>query len=183
MTASTERAVDSPAAAVERLGTDDWRAAYDALDAGLERAQSEPEPRADLLDAVLAGFDHTDPDVRKWCVALMDHHATARCIEPLRRSLHDPMTPVRRHAVHSVGCQSCKDDPLDIGVVGLLIERIEQDTSIRVRRAATHMLGNQPPDEDAREFLDDLLGRAGDEKLRRNARWAREQHRSGTAGE
>lgn len=160
---------------VERLGTDGWEDARDELDAALETADAER--RDALLDAVLEGFDHPDPDVRKWCVALMDHHATPECVDPLVAALEDPIAAVRRHAVHSVGCQSCKDDPLDLDVVVVLVEQVRTDDSVRVRRAAAHMLGTQPPDERAATFLADLLERANDEKLRRNARWAREQHR------
>lgn len=159
---------------IAHLGTDEWETAYDQLESHLENASSERTER--LLGVVIDGFDHENPQVRKWCIALMDHHATERCIDPLIETLDDPKAAVRRHAIHSVGCQSCKDDPLDLDVVGLLIERIRADSSIRVRRAATHMLGNQAPDERARAFLAGLSESAGDEKLRGNALWALDQH-------
>lgn len=159
---------------VARLGTDEWQTAYDRLDAHLDAAG--PDRVQETLDIVVDGFDHDRPQVRKWCVALLDHHATSACLDPLAAMLEDPKAPVRRHAVHSVGCQSCKDEPVDLDVVGLLIERVETDPSVRVRRVATHMLGNQPPDERAGAFLADLAESADDEKLRRNARWARDQH-------
>lgn len=158
---------------IAQFGTEDWKDAYERVEMLLENA--DPERTEQLLTAVVDGFDHENPAVRKWCIALMDHHATAACIDPLIDMLNDPKTAVRRHAVHSIGCQSCKDDPLDIDVVGLLIERADRDMSIRVRRAAIHMLGNQPPDERAEQFLTQLLQNAGDEKLRRNAKWALEQ--------
>lgn len=161
----------SPAVLVARLGTGDWEAARDRLDDRLERDDDT------ALEAVLDGMNHADPDVRKWCVALMDHHATPRCVPELVDALEDPAADVRRHAVHGVGCQSCKPDPLDLDVVGLLIERIRTDSSIRVRRAAAHMLGNQPPSDRARAFLAGLVDRADDGTLRRNARWALDQHR------
>lgn len=168
--------IDSPEPAdlVSRLGTDEWEAAREELDSSLDAAG--PDRTEHLLEAVIDGFDHDDPQVRKWCVALMDHHATESCIDPLREMLHDPRAAVRRHAVHSIGCQSCKADPLDLDIIDLLIERVRTDSSIRVRRAATHMLGNQPPDERARAFLADLSERASDETLQRNADWAHEQH-------
>ncbi len=158
---------------IAQLGTEEWEAAFERIETLLENAG--PERTEHLLIAIVEGFDHEDPDVRKWCVALMDHHATPACIDPLIEMLDDPRTAVRRHAVHSIGCQSCKDDPLDIDIVGLLIERVTQDTSVRVRRAAVHMLGNQPPDERAEQFLTKLLHSAGDEKLLRNAQWALDQ--------
>lgn len=165
---------DEVADLIAQFATEDWEAAYERIEMLLENANSERTEQ--LLRAVVEGFTHETPDVRKWCVALMDHHATQACVDPLIDMLEDPKTAVRRHAVHSIGCQSCKDSPLDIDVVGLLIERVDRDTSIRVRRAAVHMLGNQPPDERAEQFLTQLLQTADDEKLCRNAQWALEQH-------
>jgi HEAT repeat protein len=161
---------------IAQFGTEDWEDAYERAETLLENAG--PDRTDQLLRVVVNGFDHENADVRKWCVALMDHHATTACVDPLIDTLEDPKTAVRRHAVHSIGCQSCKDDPLDIDIIGLLIERADRDASIRVRRAAAHMLGNQSPDQRAEQFLTDLLKNAGDEKLRRNARWALEQHSS-----
>lgn len=158
---------------IARFGTEDWQDAYETMEGRLEAAG--PGRTEQLLETVIRGFDHENPDVRKWCVALLDHHATADCLEPLIETLEDPKTAVRRHAVHSIGCQSCKEDPLDVDVVGLLVERAASDASIRVRRSAVHMLGNQPPEERAAQFLTELLETTGDEKLRRNAQWALDQ--------
>lgn len=61
-------------------------------------------------------------------------------------ALDDPMANVRRVAVHSIGCQECKQQELDLDVVALLIRQLERDPSVKVRRVCAHMLGNQPPD-------------------------------------
>ena len=83
--------------------------------------------------------------------------------------LRDPKSDVRLWAVHSLACDHCKEDvscPVD--VVPLLIERIELDESIRVRRMATIMLGTDYPDRRAAPVLMSLLEEE-DRKLRFHA--------------
>ena len=122
---------------VDLLGRKDgWRVAY---------ARLNNAGHAALVD-VLDGLAHRDRGVRKWCAALLDHHADERCAAGLVRALSDPAADVRRHAVHAIGCQSCKTSPLPLDVVALLIERASRDTSVRVRRSAAHLLGLQPAD-------------------------------------
>lgn len=72
-------------------------------------------------------------------------------------------------AVHSVACDRCKEDENPIDVVPLLIERIEIDESIRVRRMATTMLAYGTPDERAVPVFQDLLENETDRKLRFHA--------------
>jgi HEAT repeat protein len=142
-----------------------WQSAYPILDSAGKLA---------LID-ILEGLEHPDWQVRKWCTALLDHHADQRCIQPLVRRLTDPYADVRRHAVHSIGCQPCKDDSLCIDIVSLLIERALNDASIRVRRSAVHMLGNQPYDTRALETLEYMIGKEKDSKLLSNAMWSLKQ--------
>jgi HEAT repeat protein len=156
---------------VARLGTADWPAAYRHLD-GAGR---------DALEALVAGLAHPHPDVRKWSAALLDHHADGRCLPGLVALLADPVAAVRRHALHSLGCQPCKPAPLPLDVVPLLLERARSDRSVRVRRAAVHQLGCQPPDGRAAEALRQLAGADADAKLRRIARWGLSRH-AGAAG-
>lgn len=156
-------------AAVERLATvDGWRTAYPLLDRAGRAA----------LEAVIAGLAHPHPKVRQWCAALLDHHADARCLPGLVRLLDDPVAGVRRHALHSLGCQPCKPAPLAVDVVPLLLRRAAEDPSVRVRRAAAHLLGCQPPDARAADGLSAIAATAADAKLRRNAQWALAQHTS-----
>jgi HEAT repeat protein len=150
-------------AAVEQLATvEGWRAAYPQLD------EAGPAAR----EAVVRGLVHPHPRVRQWCAALLDHHADERCVPALLRLLDDPVAGVRRHALHSLGCQPCKPAPLRIDVVPLLLRRATQDTSVRVRRAAAHLLGCQPPDGRAAAGLRALAAGDPDPKVRRNAQWA-----------
>jgi HEAT repeat protein len=144
---------------------DGWQTAYPILDKAGKLA----------IDAILEGLESQDWRIRKWCTALLDHNADQRCIEPLVCRLTDSYADVRRHAVHSIGCQSCKDESLCLDIIALLIERAMKDTSILVKRSAVHMLGNQPYDVRATEALTYMIGHEKDKKLLFNATWSLKQ--------
>jgi len=132
---------------------------------------------AAALDALVEGLSHSDWRVRKQCAGLMDHLGDDRCVEPLRRTLNDPIAGVRRLAIHALGCQPCKAAPLAADIVSLLIERALSDPSIRVRRVAVHMLGLQPYDGRAVEALETTLAQETDPGLLSRARYALNEHR------
>src|SRR6187200_2353541 len=83
---------------VERLGSPVWSESSAAISALLSHG-------AACLDALVEGLSHPDTQIRLWCADLMDHLADERCSDPLTRALDDPSPDVRRHAVHSLGCQ------------------------------------------------------------------------------
>src|SRR2546430_948702 len=120
--------------AICQLGTAEWATGFRVLDSAGVAAVPDILWGATLPNAV----------IRKWCVALLDHHGDRASVPVLLRLLSDPSPTVRRHAVHSIGCQRCKPEPLDCAVVDLLLDRIEHDPSPRVRRVAAHQLGCQP---------------------------------------
>lgn len=128
------------------------------------------------LPDILVGLEHSDWRIRKWCTAFLDHNADKTCSDGLQSALNDPVAEVRRHAVHSIGCQSCKPSMLRIDVVAALIRSVEYDPSIRVRRVAAHMLGCQPPDSRAKRALLRIVAREKDSKLLTNAEWALTKH-------
>lgn len=121
---------------------------------------------------LVAGATHSRPRVRAACVALMDHLADERCCKSLEQALRDASPLVRRHAVHAVGCQRCKVQPLSIDVVAALIERVQNDSSPRVRRVAIHQLGLQPRDARAIQVLKNVIAESQDEGLVSRARHA-----------
>lgn len=114
---------------------------------------------------LVSGAIHPRPRVRAACIALMDHLADERCCQPLRLALRDVSPLVRRHAVHSLGCQRCKVRPLSIDVVGALVERVLVDSSPRVRRVAAHQLGLQPYDPRAAKALGHVIAGSQDAAL------------------
>lgn len=132
----------------------------------------EPE-----IETLLLEMQDADPKVRARATGLLDHLADDRCVDPLQRALQDPSPLVRRHAVHSIGCQQCKVSPLQTDVVGLLLERALHDKSIRVRRVAVHQLGLQAQDTRAIAALETILASDHDQKLLSRAQFALKNQR------
>jgi len=132
----------------------------------------------EALPAVREGFGHDHWQVRKWCAMCLDQIADGESLAALVPLLRDPKSDVRLWAVHSIACDHCKDGqgcPVD--VVPHLIERIEVDDSVRVRRMATIMLGTDQLDVRAVPALEKLRG-AEDAKLRRHAERTLETYRA-----
>jgi HEAT repeat protein len=155
---------------VDALGSPSWSVRAKAVDA-LQALGDVAVP------SLVAGTTHPDARVRAESVALMDHLADARCLDPLVAALHDRSAHVRRLAVHAIGCQRCKIAPLALDIVGLLVERALEDPSPRVRRVAVHQLGLQPADQRAILALETVLHGATDEALRSRAEFALAQQR------
>lgn len=130
-----------------------------------------------LAEALKAMAD-PDPKVRAYATGLLDHLATEACVAPLTKALADPSAHVRRLAVHSLGCQDCKVAPLEVDIVGLLVDRALHDSSIRVRRVTVHQLGLQPHDPRAVSALETILARDQDAKLRSRAEFALKNQRT-----
>ena len=122
------------------------------------------------LPAVRQGLKHGNWQVRKWSAICLDQFADEETLAALVPLIRDPKAQVRLWAVHSVACDHCKDGascPVD--VVPLLIERVEVDESIRVRRMATIMLTSDFADERAVPVLRRILETEEDRKLRHHA--------------
>ncbi len=159
---------------VESLSADDFATRHAAADRLFGQGRA-------ALDAILGGMAHPNPKVRSHCVGLLDHLADARCVEPLRVALRDPVADVCRHAVHSISCQRCKPAPLKMDVTGHLIERALTDPSVRVRQVAAHALGHQAPDPRAVAALRTILRGHSNAKLLSRARYSLDQHERGLA--
>jgi HEAT repeat protein len=120
-------------------------------------------------DAVREGLANANWQVRRWCAIWLDHFADAESLEALVPLLHDPKSKVRLFAVHSLACDRCKDGDNPLDVVPLLIERIRNDESIRVRRHAVAMLAHYHAHAHLEGFFRDLLDTETDAKLRKHA--------------
>ena len=120
--------------------------------------------------AVREGLRHGHWQVRKWCAAFLDHHADPETIPELLPLLHDPKSDVRLWAVHSLSCDRCKVDENPVDFVPHLVERIECDESIRVRRMAVLMLTIHPDIRSVGVFKR-ILAEESDHKLRKHAEW------------
>lgn len=131
-----------------------------------EAYQSLVELGAGALPALRKGLRSENWQVRRWSAICLDQVADADALLDLVPLLRDPKSKVRLWAVHSIACDHCKEDvhcPID--VVPLLIERIETDDSVSVRRMAVIMLAAEFKDARAVPVLARLLRSETDRKL------------------
>ncbi len=123
-----------------------------------------------VLPGVRDGLTHADWHVRQWCALVADNFADAETLHSLVPLLRDPKSAVRVWAVHSLACESCKEGPNPIDAVPLLLERIECDESIKVRRHAVAMLAHhRTPDARVLALFKRILAAEEDRKLRLHA--------------
>lgn len=125
---------------------------------------------AEAIPVLREGLRSEHWEVRYWCAVCLDQVADAEALEALVPLIRDPHSKVRLWAVHSVACDHCKEDvrcPVD--VVPMLIERVETDENMRVRRMAVIMLGSDCADPRAVSVLERLLREEHDRKLRLHA--------------
>jgi HEAT repeat protein len=105
-------------------------------------------PSQHAVDAILDGLRDPSPQVRWWCVQLLDHLRDARAIEGLVPMLDDPVPRVRRNAAHALGCVACKPDwsgELPTEVFAKLAEMAATDENDKVRAEARRTLACRPP--------------------------------------
>lgn len=124
----------------------------------------------EVLPDIRAGLRHANWQVRRWCALFTDNFADAETLRAVVPLVHDPRSQVRLWAVHSLSCESCKDGPNPIDPIPLLLERIELDESIRVRRQAVAMLAHhRAPDPRVPPVFRRILADEEDRKLRLHA--------------
>jgi HEAT repeat protein len=122
------------------------------------------------LPIVREGLRNANGNVRRWCAIFIDNFADAESIHALVPLLKDPKADVRVWAVHSLSCETCKDGPNPIDAIPLLLDRIELDESIRVRRQAVAMLAHhRAPDARVLPVFRKILTEEDDRKLRLHA--------------
>ena len=121
------------------------------------------------LPAVTEGLGHGNWQVRRACAIWFDHNGTPESLPRLIPLLRDPKRQVRLFAIHSLACDQCKEGENPVDAVRLLMERIREDESIRVRRHATSLLAWQHAHPDLEGFFLDLLETETDPKLHK---WA-----------
>ena len=124
----------------------------------------------EAVPAIRAGLGHSDANIRRWCASLADNFADAELFRALIPLLNDPQAEVRVWAVHSLSCETCKDGPNPIDAIPLLLDRIESDVSMKVRRQAVSMLAHhRSPDVRVLPVFKRLLAEESDRKLRLHA--------------
>ena len=133
----------------------------------------------EALPAVREGLQHSNWHIRQWSAILADNFADGETLRALTRLLHDPKAEVRVWAVHSLSCDRCKDGPNPVDAVPLLLERIERDSSIKVRRQAVAMLAHHlTPDPRVLPMFRKIISEQDDAKLRLHAERGLKRYRT-----
>jgi HEAT repeat protein len=124
----------------------------------------------EALPAVREGLKDANWHIRHWSAVFADNFADAETLQALVPLLRDPKAQVRLWAVHSLSCESCKDGPNPIDAVPLLLERIESDASLKVRRQSVAMLAHhRSPDVRVLAVFKRIMAEQTDRKLRLHA--------------
>ena len=125
------------------------------------------------VDALLRGLKHRRAKVRQTSVAVMDHlgeNFESRCYPAILPLLKDDVPKVRKTAVHAIACQRCHLPPADIDVPALLIDMLNTDDSIAVRRGAIQALAEYYADTRVGGIAEKIL--ASGERDADLRRWA-----------
>jgi hypothetical protein len=123
------------------------------------------------VGAAREGLSHPNWRVRQFSAMFLDNHWDDAALKRLILNLHDPKLKVRKAAVHSLGCDRCKNGENPIDVLPLVAERIREDKSIKVRRAAVLTLIAQTPSRRIARVLRCVLRDEADPKIRRYAHY------------
>jgi hypothetical protein len=82
----------------------------------------------------VAAVSHPDPAMRRFCLFLLDHHASDVSSDTFRRALHDPVAAVRESALHGLACERCHHEDICVtDVVTDLVEILSSDHNAEVR--------------------------------------------------
>jgi HEAT repeat protein len=131
----------------------------------------------EALPAVREGLQHSNWHIRRWSAAVADNFADSETFHALVPLLRDPKAEVRVWAVHSLSCETCKDGLNPIDAIPLLLERLESDESIKVRRQAASMLAHhRTPDVRVLPAFKRIIAEETDRKLRLHARQGLERY-------
>lgn len=145
-----------------------------------ELAARTPPPAAALaaLDRALlpalswGAISHPDATVRRLCLDYLDHLAVPESAQVFLTALTDPVPRVRRHAIHALTCEACKDQPLRADVLTPLRRVIVADPNPKVRYEALRTLLSRTDSEAGSAAIEDVVAR-GDRDLLAHAATAR----------
>jgi len=128
-----------------------------ALAGPVAKAMKRKRPLAvsDIEVVQLGALEHPDPQVRRWCLFILDHFANDQSMEVFAKALADAEPLVRDLALHSIACESCKQEELCVvDTVPHVIQVLMSDSSVRLRiNAISALLRLAGRDGRAREAL------------------------------
>jgi hypothetical protein len=88
-----------------------------------------------------AALNHSDLDIRRFCLFLLDHYASDASWDTFRRALRDPVASVREVALHGLSCERCRSADLCVTeVVTDLVDVLAGDPSAEVRHKTVAVL-------------------------------------------
>jgi HEAT repeat protein len=89
--------------------------------------------------ALVAGLNDPNPQVRWWCIQLLDHVPDVRAMSAIAAALADDVPRVRRNAAHALGCLACKPSArlgLPTEISDTLNKLAREDPNAKVRTEA-----------------------------------------------
>ena len=107
-----------------------------------KRALMEAGPAA--TDALRAGLAHRHATVRVGCCIVLDHHLDDAAVPELLANVRHKNRKVRAWALHALACDRCKEGDCRPGandIVPLVLDRLADDPSTRVRKMAVVLAG------------------------------------------
>ncbi|HSK21613.1 MAG TPA: HEAT repeat domain-containing protein [Egicoccus sp.] len=133
---------------VQRLGVKTERTeAMRALVGGVTATELRTATLSDAaFTALCEGLSDPNPQVRWWCIQLLDHVPDERAVVALANALDDPVPRVRRNAAHALGCVACKpawDGHVSSAVLQRFAEMAENDPNAKVRAEARAAVSRQ----------------------------------------
>ena len=125
---------------------------------GLTPKQMAPQRFSAVLeDLQTAALHHPDPQIRRYCLVILDHHANDASMHVFVSALEDEADAVREIALHSLACDSCKHDDLcPADILPALARVLESDPKPDLRIKALTALLRMPADQNQ---VRDLLRR------------------------
>lgn len=89
----------------------------------------------------VAALNHSDLEIRRSCLFLLDHFASDASWDTFRRALRDPVASVREVALHGLSCERCRSAALCVpDVVTDLVDILACDPSAEVRHKTVAVL-------------------------------------------
>lgn len=109
-------------------------------------------------DLCFAAVSHPNPKIRWQCLQLLDHIANDTAYETFVNALRDQVVRVRKHALHALSCDRCKEEPMCADVVGPISEVALHDSNENLRLSAVRELVLRFADPRARRTLGRVAG-------------------------
>lgn len=137
---------------------------YDALVEQLAERTTRGAATRALMEAGSAGtpalrrgLAHRHASVRVGCCFVLDHHLDDEAVPELLANVGHKHRKVRAWALHALACDRCKEGDCRPGaadVVPLVVDRMTNDPSTRVRRMAVILAGQYVDVPDVRAALE-----------------------------